>query len=322
MSGTSPAGYLVDVNSIWTLIVNPVAGRGRGADTANACAARLRHCGHDVTVRFTERRGHGTLLAAEAVSAGHDAVIVCGGDGTIAEVLPSLAHTSTALGLIPLGTGNDLARALGIPRSPAAAARLLRDGQRRTIDLGRCGDRWFSTVATFGFDAEVSQIMEEGRAPLSGTAGYLLASLRHLRHYRSPRVRLSGDFGEFEQDVFLAAVANTRTYGGGLRIAPAASPDDGLFDVCVVDGTVPISTLLSLVPRIFWGGHVHHPSVRVLRTQWVRFEPVDGRHLLHADGEPLAMAPATLRIEVQALRVIGPGVPSPVATDPVAPGPA
>ncbi len=302
------------MNTTWTLIANPVAGRGRNERAASDCAARLRLSGRDVTVRFTERRGHGAQLAAEAVSVGHGAVIVCGGDGTIAEVLPSLAHTSTALGLIPQGTGNDLARGLGIPRSPAAAVRLLRDGQARSIDLGRCGERWFSTVATFGFDAEVSQIMEEGRAPLSGTAGYLLASLRHMHHYRPPHVRLSGDFSESDQSVFLAAVANTRTYGGGLRIAPEASPDDGLFDVCIVDGTVSMSTLLSLMPRIFWGGHIHHPAVRVVRTQWVRFEPLDGQHLLHADGEPLAMAPATLRIEAQALRVIQPTVPSPVTT--------
>ncbi len=294
------------VNSPWTLIANPRAGRGRCLRVAQASATRLRQAGQEVIVRLTEYRGLGTELAAEAVRARHNAVIVCGGDGTIAEVLPSLVHQQTALGLIPQGTGNDLARALNIPRAPVAAVRLLQDGTPITMDLGRCGDRWFATVAAFGFDAQVSQIMERGDAPLSGTAGYLLASLRHLRTYVPPRVHLSGDFGEVRQEVFLAAVANTCSYGGGLRIAPGARPDDGSFEVCLVDGGLSTTTLLSLIPRILWGGHVNHPSVRILRTRRIHFESLDGQHLLHADGEPLATTPATLQIETRALRVIRP----------------
>jgi len=307
------------VNSPWTLIVNPTAGRGRNSRTAQACAVRLRELGHEVILRLTEFRGHGTTIAAEAVGAGHGVVVVCGGDGTIAEVLPSLAHTRTALGIIPQGTGNDLARALGIPRSVAAALRLLHRHHPGVMDLGRCGNRWFATVAAFGFDAEVSQIMERGDAPLPGTAGYLLASLRHLRTYVPPRVRLSGDFGETEQEVFLAAVANTRSYGGGLRIAPDANPDDGRFDVCIIDGGLSKATLLSLMPRIFWGGHVRHPAVRVLSARKVRFEPLDGPHLLHADGEPLETTPTTLQIEAHALRVIRPTVPAALRTYDVVP---
>ena len=288
----------------WTLIANPTAGHGRSERAAHLSAALLRQSGRDVTLRFTERPGHGTELACAAVEAGHEAVIVCGGDGSVAEILPVLAQTDTAMGLIPMGTGNDLARALAIPRNPKAAVRLLCAGQPRTIDLGRCGDTWFASIAAFGFDAEVSQIMKEGRAPLPGTAGYLLASLRHMREYQSPRVRLSGDFGEIEQEIFLAAVANTSSYGGGLRIAPEADPEDGMFDVCVVDGAVSRSTLLRLMPRILWGGHVHHPCVRMVRTRWLRLEPLGGSHLLHADGESLATTPVTLHLVTKALRVI------------------
>ncbi len=315
------AVYLVPVTSPWTLIANPTAGGRRGVSAAQASAARLRQLGHEVDLRFTERRGHGTQLATAAVASGHGAVLICGGDGTVTEVLSALAGTRTALGLIPLGTGNDLARALGIPRSPRGAVRLLHGGQPRATDLGRCGDRWFATVAAFGFDAEVSQIMEAGRAPLPGTAGYLLASLRHLRDFRPPRVRLTGEFGELDEEVFLTAVANTRSYGGGLRIAPDACHDDGRFDVCIIDGKLSRSTLLGLLPRVFGGGHVRHRSVQILRTRWIRIEPHDGgaQHLLHADGEPLATAPVTLRVEPQALRVIRPTAPAPAITYRVAP---
>ena len=162
--------YLVHVNSPWTLIANPCAGRGRCLRVAHASADRLRQTGQEVVVRLTEYRGHGTELAAEAVRAQHNAVIVCGGDGTIAEVLPSLVRQQTALGVIPQGTGNDLARALSIPRAPASAVRLLQDGTPTTMDLGRCGDRWFATVAAFGFDAVVGNFA----SPYSAGSAYVL----------------------------------------------------------------------------------------------------------------------------------------------------
>lgn len=297
---------LLSVNPPWTLIANPAAGRGRSLRAAERCAEALRRSQQPVIVRQTTHAGHATQLASEAAQAGHTAVIACGGDGTVAEIIPALARTTTALGLLPQGTGNDLARALGIPRGHDAAVRLLLRGHSQAIDLGRCGQRWFSTVAAFGFDAEVSQIMLSGAAPMGGTPGYLLASLRHLSHYRPSLVRLHGDFGTIEDPLFLVAVANTRSYGGGLQIAPGAVADDGLFDVCLVDGRLSRPTLLSLLPQVFWGGHVQHPGVRVERTAQVTIEPLEGQHLLHADGEILAPAPLVLNVAPAALRVIRP----------------
>lgn len=288
------------------MIANPVAGRGRSLRAAESCATQLRRTQRQVIVQQTSHAGHATQLADEAVQAGHAAVIACGGDGTIAEIVAALAHSTTALGLLPQGTGNDLARALGIPRNHSAAMRLLLQGDSQAIDLGRCGDRWFATVAAFGFDAEVSQIMLRGDAPMPGTAGYLLASLQHLRRFQPGHVRVQGDFGTIEQQVFLAAIANTRSYGGGLQIAPAAVPDDGQFDICLVDGSLSRSVLLSLLPRVFWGGHINHPGVQVVRSRQISLEPLQGHHLLHADGEVLAPAPATLHVEAAALRVIRP----------------
>ena len=294
----------------WTLIANPSAGGGRGGRAAEQGLRRLREAGLEVSLTLTRRRGEAPDLAADAVARGCPVAVVCGGDGTVAEVLPGLAGTDTRLGLLPAGTCNDLARALGVPTSPEPALRLLLDGRSRPIDLGRCGRRWFATVAAFGFDAEVGEAAASGILPFSGTAGYLYAALRHLRRYRPPMVRLRGEFGVIEQEVFLAAVANTCSYGGGMRICPDADPADGLLDLCLVDGSISPRAVLTMLPRIFRGGHVRSPAVRVLRSSWVELEPLGGRGMsLRADGEHLARTPALLRAERGVLEVIQPTSP-------------
>lgn len=304
----------------WTLIANPAAGGGRCRRLAEACARYLARDGVDVALSFTERRGHATQLAAAAVDAGHGTVVVCGGDGTVAEALPALAGGEAVLGLLPFGTANDLARALHVPRTRRRAQRLLLEGQPRAVDLGRCGERWFATVATFGFDAEVTHAHTENPLPLPGTAGYLYAALRHLRAYRPPRVRIHGDFGELEQTVFLVATANTRSYGGGVRIAPDADPCDGRFDLCVIDGDLSTRAVLSTLPRAYWGGHLRSGAVRLLRSKSVHLEPLDGPRPMYADGEHLTQAPATLYVERRALRVIQPPAPAAATSYRVVPG--
>ena len=291
----------------WTLIANPSAGGGRGRRAAERGGRRLREAGLDVVTALTRRRGEARELAAAAVARGSPVAVVCGGDGTVAEVLPELAGGETSLGLLPAGTCNDLARALGVPTSPGPALRVLLRGRARPIDLGRCGPDWFATVAAFGFDAEVGEAAAEGAGPLSGTAGYLWTALRHLRRYRPSGVRLRGEFGELEQEVFLAATANTPCYGGGMRICPDADPADGRLDLCLIDGSISVREVLGMLPRVFRGGHVRSPAVRMLRSSWVEIEPLDGGSApLRADGERLAEAPAVMRAEPRALKVIQP----------------
>ena len=203
----------------WTLIANPAAGGGRGARVAERGRRRLLQAGMEVSLDWTSRRGQARELAAAARDRGSAVVVVCGGDGTVAEVLPVLAGGETSLGLLPAGTCNDLARALGIGISEDPAMRVLLEGQPRPIDLGRCGDRLFATVASFGFDAEVGEEMAEGRSPLPGTAGYLYTALRRLRGYRPAPVCLRGEFGVREQEVFLLAMGNTPSYGAACASA-------------------------------------------------------------------------------------------------------
>ncbi len=288
------------------IIANPTAGAGRARACAERAALALQAAGQKIELHYTGQKGDGLPLAAQAVRDGARTLVVCGGDGTIGETLPALVGSTTALGLLPFGTANDFARALGIPRDMAGAVRYLLSARPAPIDLGRMGDRYFSTVAAFGFDAEVSEAMSLGQIPFAGTLGYLLQTLRHLRHFRPPRVVLRGAFGQIEQRIFLVAVGNTRSYGGGMAIAPNADPHDGLFDVCIADA-MPIATALSLLPRIFSGHHIAHPSIRIVRTDYLEID-CEEKRLLYADGERGGQTPLTLQTAAAALRIL---LPSP-----------
>ena len=288
---------------IW-ILANPLAGQGRARRFAERSALRLQRERIPVELHYTNQKGHGYKLAQQAVAQCVETVAVCGGDGTLSEVIPALLNTSTALGILPFGTANDFARGLGVPRTLNEAIRVLVQGYVTYIDVGRCGDRYFSTVAAYGFDAEVSAAMEAGHAPLGGTAGYVLQALRHLQHYTPPQTILRGSFGRFEGPVFLVASANTRSYGGGMQIAPNANPQDGLLDVCIVK-PLTYRQALCLLPSVFLGRHIHHPSVHIVRTDTLEISGENER-LLSADGEYFGTTPLTLTAVSNALRVVLP----------------
>lgn len=288
----------------WVLIANPTAGRADARSRAERAALSIQATGQEVELRYTRAKGHAAELAQQAVAEGAERLVVCGGDGTIGDALAPLAGSHTALGLLPCGTCNDLARALAVPLEEEAALGNLLDGQVRAIDLGRVGDRFFATVAAFGFDAEVNRRMERAEGPLAGRPGYVLEALRHLFCYQPIRVRLCGDFGEIEREVLQVSTANARNYGGNLCVAPEAELGDGLFDVVVVDA-VPRWAILPLMLRLFWQGHVRHPAVRIERTARLALH-TDEPHRVYADGDYLGQTPLVLEISPAALRVVVP----------------
>ena len=293
----------------WVLIANPTAGNARARRVAEQAALAIQAAGQAVELRYTRAKGHATELAQQAVAEGAERLVICGGDGTIGETLAPLAGSHTALGLLPCGTCNDLARALDVPLRVEAAIDNLLCGEVRAIDLGRAGDRFFATVAAFGFDAEVNRRMESAQGPLSGRPRYVLEALRHLVGYQPTEVCLCGDFGEIEQEVLQVSIANARNYGGDLRVAPDADLGDGLFDVVVVDA-VPRWAVLSLMLRLFWRGHVRHPAVRIERTARLALHTA-APHRVYADGDYLDQTPLVLEISPAALRVVVPSSCSP-----------
>jgi diacylglycerol kinase (ATP) len=295
----------------WAIIANPAAGRRRAERSAKILAQAIQGRGERVEVSVTRGPGSAEELAREAVKAGATRVVACGGDGTVHEVVNGLMSAANgadgvALGVLSSGRCNDFSFALGLPNGSAKAVDYLVRSAVRSIDLGRIGDRYFTTIATLGFDSEVSQYVEQGSPPrfLRGTASYLYGAVVKLIKYRSQWVHLKGDFGEFQGDLFLVATGNTTRYGGRMKMTPSAIVDDGLLDICLVR-PVPRLVVLRMIPKTFYGGHVDHPAVSMHQTR--RLE-IDSREplWLWADGEPITQTPATIEVVPGALTVLVP----------------
>jgi diacylglycerol kinase (ATP) len=287
-------------------VVNPVAGSGRALRVWEALRLRV-HGLSDWECATTERPGHARELASAASANGCTRVVVFGGDGTVCEAANGLVHSATALAIVPLGTGNDTARNLGVPLDATAAAGLAARGHARLIDLGHLETSrtrmYFANVAGFGFDAEVAWRVTRIPRLIGGTLPYVAGVLQTLWQFRSPRMSINVD-GKVIIDgrTFMVAVANCPSYGGGMRIAPDARHDDGALDICVVSDLSRLE-ILRMVPKLYTGGHAGHPAVRLLRGHTVTAESLDAVRC-HADGEVVGTLPATFGIVPNALRCV------------------
>jgi YegS/Rv2252/BmrU family lipid kinase len=292
------------------VIVNPVS--GRGARPAEA-ERRIRLASDEIArlggipdVHLTERPGHAHELAQAAVKAGASVAIAWGGDGTVNEVASALAFTTTALGIVPAGSGNGLAGELGIDRSPAAAIRGAMTAPVRHIDLGEIGGRLFVNVAGIGFDAVVAERF--ARARWRGLSGYVARAAVELGRYRAPVYTL--EFGADRRRVraLLIGIANSRQYGNGAIIAPGARLDDGRLDLVVV-GARSMPGVVRDLPLLFRGRIAEAADVWVEQVSEVRIASAAPLHC-HADGEPLeASADVCVRIHPGALAVRVPNSP-------------
>lgn len=291
-----------------TLFVNPTAGRGRGARSAQPAAQVLRDAGFTVRSVVGEDAPDALDRLRAVVAEGTDAVVAVGGDGMTGLALQALAGTDTPLGVVAVGTGNDFARSCALPvRDPLAAGRVivdaLRTGRRRAVDLGRVGERYFGTVLASGFDSRVNDRGNRMGWP-RGRLRYDAAMLVELAGLHPVRYRLTLDDGPVrEVAATLVAIGNGPSYGGGMRICADAHLADGLFDVTVV-GPCSRTTLLRVFPRVYRGTHLSHPAVTVHRAARVTLEAEDVTG--YADGEPLGALPLTVRTVPRAVTVLAP----------------
>ena len=294
-----------NIHRDFVLIANPISGKGKGTAVAEKAYQQLTAKGWKGRLELTTQSGDANRIAREAVENRAHWIIACGGDGTIHEIVNAIAEKpDMVLGVLPCGKGNDFAGALKIPADPAEAINILLNGTTYQVDLGKIGARYFDTIVTCGYDAEVSRRVAEGDAPFSGTASYVYTALRTLFSYESLTVHLEGDFGAYEGKILLTATGITPMYGGGMKIVPEAIIDDGLFDVCIIE-SVPRRTVLRMLISIFWGGHTAHRAVRIHRTKLLSIE-TDPPVLLYADGEQICYTPATIEMIERGLTVIAP----------------
>ena len=283
------------------LLTNPSAGRGQGARIAAAAVPRLRDAGFAVEDLRGRDADEATDLARDCVERGVETLVAVGGDGMVHVAIQALAGSTTRLGLLPAGTGNDVARYLGIPRrDEAAAVDVVVAGRERTVDLARAGSRYFLTVLAAGFDAVVNERANRMRRP-RGQMRYNLATLAELRTLRPIDYVLELD-GEVQRlAATVVAVGNGPSFGGGLRITEGALLDDGLLDVVVIE---PLSRreLVRTYPKLFRGTHVHHPGYHHHRVRSVTVAAAG--ITAYADGERIAPLPLTVDVVPASLRVL------------------
>lgn len=266
-------------------IINPISGT-KNKDTVEAAVERhIDRERFDFRIVYTEYAGHAAELARAATDDHVDIVVAVGGDGTVNEVARSLVHTSTALGIIPCGSGNGLARHLHIPLDPVAAVKLINRGVIRRLDYGRINGQPFFCTCGVGFDAFIS--MKFAEAGKRGLATYMEKTLIEGLNYRPETYRLTidGDEGKTEQyNAFLIACANASQYGNNAYIAPHASMEDGLLDVTILE---PFNVLEAptIVMQLFSKTLSKNSHVKTFQTKRLRIERTQ-TGAAHCDGDP------------------------------------
>jgi diacylglycerol kinase (ATP) len=293
--------------------INPSASFGSTRDVGPAVVQTLRALGHDVT-SLTEPDFESLIASARAaIKSKPDALVVVGGDGMINLGTNLLVGTKVPLGIVPSGTGNDMARGLGIPidNTEAAIDRLADALQRepRVIDVARVGwtdedgtkgERWFACALSAGFDSIVNERANLMHHP-KGPSRYIIALLAELARLKPRHYRLELDGMSVETDALLVSIGNNVSLGGGMKITPDAKLDDGLLDVLIVK---PLSRIafLRIFPSVFKGEHTSDPRVIIERARRIRIE-ADGM-VAYGDGERFAPLPIDVEVVPGALRIL------------------
>ncbi len=306
------------------VVVNPRSQNGALGRKWSFIAAQLRRELGAFEDVLTRKQGDATRLAREAIDSGADVVVAIGGDGTINEVANGFFEdgeaidTRAALGVLPFGTGGDFRKTIGITKEIERAARVLRAGRRKRIDVGRLdyteddgttGTRIFVNIASFGISGLVDQYVNTTTKALGGLASFAIATVRATLSYQNQRVRLVFDGDEsttIERSINSVSVANGRYFGGGMKIAPMAELDDGKFEIVTI-GDMPKLDMAMNAPKLYSGTHIGGPGVFHRSAISLRAEPLGGADVrIDCDGETPGRLPATFTLLPGAMSLMVP----------------
>jgi YegS/Rv2252/BmrU family lipid kinase len=287
----------------FALIVNPKAGGGRAGRALAEVQQELTRLGLEHRAELTRGLDHARELATAARAAGEVAVAF-GGDGLVGAIAGALKYSDGVLGVLPGGRGNDLARTLGISLAPRAACEVLAGGAVRSLDLCEVDSKTYIGIASCGFDSDANRIANRTRL-VRGNLVYSYGAVRALMTWRAATFTVVLD-GNVRRTVtgYSVAAANSKSYGGGMLLAPEASLQDGLLDVVIIS-QIPKLRFLRLLPTVFSGVHVQQDAVEVLRGAVVQIS-ASRPFTMYADGDPIAELPVTVRALPGAVRAIVP----------------
>jgi len=285
------------------LIANPGSGRYRQGRALTAAKEYLSRAGNAVDVEVTPQPGHGTGVARRAVTEGYEVVVACGGDGTLREVVCGLVGSGVTMGIIPLGTGNIIAMDLGIPKHPMKACRTILEGTVQPMDVGRCGKNHFILAAGVGFDGEViAETNLELKSKVKNLA-YIYAGLKHLVKFKPKNFLLETDAFSGKVNALEIVICNSYRYGG-YKLKRGISIRDGLFDVCVIKGKLPLDPLKIFLWIVCRQG-VPRRNLLTFKAKYLKItSPQEA--IVHNDGDVVGKLPVDFEVIEKGLSVIVP----------------
>ncbi len=286
-------------------IINPVAGKGLSLKAIPIIEKICEAKGIPYKIEITKGPGDATNIARKMASQNPMAIIAVGGDGTILETANGLIGSNTPLGIIPLGTGNDFARSFNIPigiKSVEECLRVILSGDSTQVDVGRFKDHVFLNIASIGFDAEIIEDLPKIKQFVKGKSAYFLSVFFKLITYKKKNIRLTIDGQVVNTDIFLVAICNGISYGGGMKVNPNGLLDDGYFDLIVIK-PVPKYKVPFLLIKFMKGLHLNLPYVKAYRCKNINIASVDNL-VINADGDLIGKTPVDFTIAPYSLKVI------------------
>ena len=295
------------------VILNPSSGRERGPEHLELLNTTLKAHFDEVTVAVTAGDGDAERAAAVAVTDGCEALFVAGGDGTLNEAINGLAAAGVldqiAVGIVPFGTGNDFAAALGVPLETEAALQVLLAGRELRVDLGEVNGRVFVNTSGGGFIGEVSVAVTPQLKTIAGRLAYLIGGAQALMEFEPVQATITIEPGavRLTHDLYAFAVCNSRLIGGGRLIAPNAIIDDGLLDVCLIEGMSALE-FIALARKVAQGGHVEDPRVLYFQASAVDLQ-LSRDVNVNTDGEAFTGQRCEYRVRPRAARFLAGDAP-------------
>ncbi|PAD21365.1 diacylglycerol kinase [Terribacillus saccharophilus] len=267
------------------IIYNPTSGKEAFRRELPDVLEIFEKAGYETSTHATTCEGDATAAARLAVERGYDLVVACGGDGTVNEVVSGLAEQPNRpkLGIIPVGTTNDLARALFIPRNIKRAAEIIVEGRTRKLDIGKVNDHYFMNIAGGGKLTELTYDVPSKTKTMLGQMAYYLKGIEMLPSLRPIKVEIEYDGKWFEDEIMLFLVSNTNSVGGFEKLAPDALLDDGLFDLVILRKT-NIAEFIRIASLAIRGAHLDHDLIFYTRANRIKVKPAD-KMQLNIDGE-------------------------------------
>ncbi len=284
------------------VIVNPMAGGGKTLRLLPKIKQWLSVSPHEFSFSTTGSPDEMRSEIRDAPAQGIDAFLLIGGDGTVHQALSAIAETDLPFGFLPCGRGNDFARNMGLSKNLKNNCSLPSNPSFHKIDLPGINNIPFVSIAYVGFDAEVNKLANDRKGYFGGTLGYIVCVLKALRNFRPFEIEITIDDDTLRERVMMVTVANAPFYGGGMKIAPDANMNDGIFDICIVQEISKLE-LLQQFPKVFKGTHIFHPRIIMKTGKKIKLVSDEDREVF-ADGEYVGTLPVECTIGNQSIQIM------------------